>query len=145
MRQRLSWPTTSLTSKKLLSNQQWVAGDLLTVADFHLFVFGRLGLRLPTSTRDFPSFPSSHVGDGEPGGNAERNGSAGNYSRRTGRGSGVSSRAIPVRAVYVRFSIAASVKSNLTSFRFSPAFGSALADSVPGGSCFSSRSAPAAS
>jgi hypothetical protein len=33
------------------------------------------------------------------------------------------------------FSIAASVKSNLTSFRFSPAFGSTLADSVPGGSC----------
>ena len=40
------------------------------------------------------------------------------------------------------FSIAAFVKSNLTSFRFSFAFGSALADSVPGGSCFSSRSAP---
>jgi hypothetical protein len=26
------------------------------VADFHLFVFGRLGLRLPASTRDFPNF-----------------------------------------------------------------------------------------
>jgi glutathione S-transferase len=39
-----------------LSNRQWVAGDRLTVADFHLFVFGRLGLRLPASTRDFPSF-----------------------------------------------------------------------------------------
>jgi glutathione S-transferase len=41
---------------KHMSNRQWVAGDRLTVADFHLFVFGRLGLRLATSTRDFPSF-----------------------------------------------------------------------------------------
>jgi glutathione S-transferase len=39
-----------------LSNRQWVAGGHLTVADFHLFVFGRLGLRLPASTRDFPHF-----------------------------------------------------------------------------------------
>lgn len=39
-----------------MSNRQWVAGDDLTVADFHLFVFGRLGLRLPASTRDFPNF-----------------------------------------------------------------------------------------
>jgi glutathione S-transferase len=39
-----------------MSNRQWVAGDQLTVADFHLFVFGRLGLRLPASTRDFPNF-----------------------------------------------------------------------------------------
>jgi glutathione S-transferase len=39
-----------------ISNRRWVAGDGLTVADFHLFVFGRLGLRLPTSTRDFPNF-----------------------------------------------------------------------------------------
>jgi glutathione S-transferase len=38
-----------------MSNRQWVAGNHLTVADFHLFVFGRLGLRLPTSTRDFPN------------------------------------------------------------------------------------------
>jgi glutathione S-transferase len=42
--------------EKHLANQQWVAGDHLTAADFHLFVFGRLGLRLATSTRDFPSF-----------------------------------------------------------------------------------------
>ncbi len=42
--------------EKQLSNRQWVAGDHLTVADFHLFVFGRLGLRLPTSTRNFPNF-----------------------------------------------------------------------------------------
>jgi len=41
---------------KHLSNRRWVAGDHPTAADFHLFVFGRLGLRLPTSTRDFPSF-----------------------------------------------------------------------------------------
>jgi glutathione S-transferase len=39
-----------------MSNRQWIAGDHLSVADFHLFVFGRLGLRLPASTRDFPSF-----------------------------------------------------------------------------------------
>jgi glutathione S-transferase len=39
-----------------LSNRQWVAGDHLTVADFHLFVFGRLGLRLPARTRNFPNF-----------------------------------------------------------------------------------------
>jgi glutathione S-transferase len=41
--------------EKQISNRQWVAGDHLTAADFHLFVFGRLGLRLPTSTRNFPS------------------------------------------------------------------------------------------
>jgi glutathione S-transferase len=41
---------------KHLSNRRWVAGDHLTAADFHLFVFGRLGLRLATSTRHFPSF-----------------------------------------------------------------------------------------
>ncbi len=39
-----------------LSTREWVAGDQITVADFHLFVFGRLGLRLPASTRDFPGF-----------------------------------------------------------------------------------------
>ena len=32
--------------EKHLANQQWVAGDHLTAADFHLFVFGHLGLRL---------------------------------------------------------------------------------------------------
>jgi glutathione S-transferase len=42
--------------EKHLANQKWVAGDHLTAADFHLFVFGRLGLRLATSTRDFSSF-----------------------------------------------------------------------------------------
>jgi len=36
-----------------MSGREWVAGDNLTV-DFHLFVFGRLGLRLATSTRNFP-------------------------------------------------------------------------------------------
>ena len=40
---------------KHLANRQWLTGDHLTVADFHLFVFGRLGLRLPTNTRNFPS------------------------------------------------------------------------------------------
>jgi glutathione S-transferase len=39
-----------------VSGREWVAGDNLTLADFHLFVFGRLGLRLETSTRNFPSF-----------------------------------------------------------------------------------------
>ncbi|MBV8105490.1 MAG: glutathione S-transferase N-terminal domain-containing protein [Hyphomicrobiales bacterium] len=39
-----------------MSNREWLVGDHLTVADFHLFVFGRLGLRLPASTRNFPSF-----------------------------------------------------------------------------------------
>jgi len=39
-----------------LSNRRWVAGDHLTAADFHLFVFGRWGLRLTTSTRNFPCF-----------------------------------------------------------------------------------------
>ena len=38
-----------------MSNREWIVGDRLTVADFHLFVFGRLGLRLPASTRDFRS------------------------------------------------------------------------------------------
>ena len=39
-----------------MSSREWIVGDRLTVADFHLFVFGRLGLRLPASTRDFPNF-----------------------------------------------------------------------------------------
>jgi glutathione S-transferase len=47
---------------KHLSNRQWVAGDHLTAADFHLFVFGRLGLRFPTSTRDFPNFHRHTLG-----------------------------------------------------------------------------------
>jgi glutathione S-transferase len=38
---------------KHLSNRHWLKGDHLTVADFHLFVFGRLGLRLAPRTRDF--------------------------------------------------------------------------------------------
>ena len=41
---------------KHMSNRRWVAGDHPTVADFHLFVFGRLGLRVAPSTRDFPAF-----------------------------------------------------------------------------------------
>jgi glutathione S-transferase len=41
---------------KHLSNRRWVAGDRLTVADFHLFVFGRLGFRVAPSTREFPAF-----------------------------------------------------------------------------------------
>ena len=39
-----------------MANHEWIVGDHLTVADFHLFVFGRLGLRLPSSTLDFPHF-----------------------------------------------------------------------------------------
>jgi glutathione S-transferase len=41
-----------------MSNREWIVGDHLTVADFHLFVFGRLGLRLPeqANTREFPNF-----------------------------------------------------------------------------------------
>jgi glutathione S-transferase len=41
---------------KHMADRRWVAGDHLTVADFHLFVFGRLGFRVAPSTRDFPSF-----------------------------------------------------------------------------------------
>jgi glutathione S-transferase len=39
-----------------MSSRRWIAGDNLSVADFHLFVFGRLGLRLSNSTRNFPNF-----------------------------------------------------------------------------------------
>jgi len=40
-----------------LENRKWIAGtDNLTVADLYLFVFGRLGLRIVPSTRDFPHF-----------------------------------------------------------------------------------------
>ncbi len=42
--------------EKRMSTREWIVGDHLTVADFHLFVFGRLGLRLPSSTRDYPHF-----------------------------------------------------------------------------------------
>jgi glutathione S-transferase len=38
-----------------MSKREWIVGDHFTVADFHLFVFGRLGLRLPASTREFPN------------------------------------------------------------------------------------------
>lgn len=39
-----------------LAGREWVAGERLSVADLHFFVFGRLGLRLPASTREFPAF-----------------------------------------------------------------------------------------
>jgi glutathione S-transferase len=42
--------------ERRMSNREWLVGDRPTVADFHLFVFGRLGLRLPASTRNFPNF-----------------------------------------------------------------------------------------
>jgi glutathione S-transferase len=41
---------------KQIANSQWVAGTDLSVADLYLFVFGRMGLRLTPSTRDFPNF-----------------------------------------------------------------------------------------
>jgi glutathione S-transferase len=41
---------------KHISNHRWIAGDHLSVADFHLFVFGRLGFRVTPSTRDYPGF-----------------------------------------------------------------------------------------
>jgi glutathione S-transferase len=84
--------------EKHLANQQWVAGDHLTAADFHLFVFGRLGLRLATSTR-FSELPSSHAGDREPSGDEERNGSTGDQSRRTGLGPRVRDRGSSMRGL----------------------------------------------
>ena len=42
--------------EKHMLNRRWIAGDQLTVADFHLFVFGRLGVRVAPSTREFPGF-----------------------------------------------------------------------------------------
>jgi glutathione S-transferase len=39
-----------------IAEKKWVAGPVLSVADLHLFVFGRLGLRLTPSTREFPNF-----------------------------------------------------------------------------------------
>jgi glutathione S-transferase len=40
-----------------MANRKWIAGtDNLTVADLYLFFFGRLGLRIVPSTRDFPNF-----------------------------------------------------------------------------------------
>ena len=41
---------------KQIADREWVAGTALSVADLHLFVFGRLGLRLTPSTREFPNF-----------------------------------------------------------------------------------------
>jgi glutathione S-transferase len=46
---------------KHVSDRQWVVGDLLTVADFHLFVFGRLGLRLTAEHAQVFELPSSHA------------------------------------------------------------------------------------
>jgi glutathione S-transferase len=39
-----------------LEKRKWVTGADFSVADLHLFVFGRLGLRITPSTRDFPNF-----------------------------------------------------------------------------------------
>jgi glutathione S-transferase len=39
-----------------MGEREWIAGPILSVADLHLFVFGRLGLRLTPSTREFPNF-----------------------------------------------------------------------------------------
>jgi glutathione S-transferase len=41
---------------KQIANRKWVTGTDFSVADLHLFVFGRLGLRVTPSTRDFPNF-----------------------------------------------------------------------------------------
>jgi glutathione S-transferase len=41
---------------KQIADREWVAGTALSVADLHLFVFGRLGLRLAPSTQEFPNF-----------------------------------------------------------------------------------------
>jgi glutathione S-transferase len=40
-----------------IGNGKWIAGtNDLSIADLHLFVFGRLGLRISPSTRNFPNF-----------------------------------------------------------------------------------------
>ena len=40
-----------------LADREWIAGtDNFTVADFYLFVFGRLGLRIAPSTSNFQHF-----------------------------------------------------------------------------------------
>jgi glutathione S-transferase len=39
-----------------LADRTWIAGSSPSAADYHLFVFGRLGLRLQPSTRTFPNF-----------------------------------------------------------------------------------------
>jgi glutathione S-transferase len=39
-----------------MAETEWIAGPILSVADLHVFVFGRLGLRLTPSTREFPNF-----------------------------------------------------------------------------------------
>lgn len=41
---------------KQIADKPWVTGSALSVADLHLFVFGRLGLRLTPSTREFSNF-----------------------------------------------------------------------------------------
>jgi glutathione S-transferase len=42
---------------KKVAGRKWIAGtDNFTVADLYLFVFGRLGLRIMPSTRNFPHF-----------------------------------------------------------------------------------------
>lgn len=41
---------------KQIADRDWIVGKGLSVADLHLFVFGRLGLRLTPSTREFPNF-----------------------------------------------------------------------------------------
>ena len=42
--------------ERRLEDRQWLVGDQLSAADFYLFVFGRLGLRLVPSTSEFPNF-----------------------------------------------------------------------------------------
>jgi len=39
-----------------LGNRRWLVGSSPSVVDFYLFVFGRWGLRLLTSTHTFPNF-----------------------------------------------------------------------------------------
>jgi glutathione S-transferase len=39
-----------------IANRKWITGADFSVADLHLFAFGRLGLRITPSTRDFPNF-----------------------------------------------------------------------------------------
>lgn len=39
-----------------LADRTWIAGGCPSAADYHLFVFGRLGMRLQPSTRTFSNF-----------------------------------------------------------------------------------------
>jgi glutathione S-transferase len=59
-----------------MSAREWIVGDHLTVADLHLFVFDRLGLRFASEYSRFSRLPQAHAKNSQPSSDAACDGPA---------------------------------------------------------------------